>query len=491
MKIRYIIAVIALALLGGIPEAKAQVERPKLVVGLVIDQMRWDYLYYYDSQYGEGGIRRLLSEGFSCENNMINYVPTVTAIGHTSVYTGTTPALHGIANNNFFIDGKKVYCCTDTTVRSVGSNTKNGMMSPHRMLATTIGDELRIATDFRSKVIGVSLKDRAAILPAGHSANGAYWWDSDARCFVSSTHYMDALPQWAEKYNKSIKSYKGNPWSEPSGVTLVMDMALAALEGEQLGKHDDTDMLTISISSADAMGHQYSTRSPEMTAVYTQLDKDVKRLLDALDKTVGKGNYLLFLTADHAAAHNYNFMKEHKIPAGGFDGKIGELRDYLASLHPGCGNLVLGEDAYEIYFDHKAIAAAGLKLCDVKREATEWLCKDKRIHFVVDMPNAATATIPAPIREQIVNGWNPERSGDLLMLLRPQYFGAEDSKTYKGTTHGSWNPYDAHIPLIFMGWHVKSGSTNTVTHITDIAPTVCAMLHIQMPDACIGKPIIF
>ena len=153
MKIRYIIAVIALALLGGIPEAKAQVERPKLVVGLVIDQMRWDYLYYYDSQYGEGGIRRLLSEGFSCENNMINYVPTVTAIGHTSVYTGTTPALHGIANNNFFIDGKKVYCCTDTTVRSVGSNTKNGMMSPHRMLATTIGDELRIATDFRSKVI--------------------------------------------------------------------------------------------------------------------------------------------------------------------------------------------------------------------------------------------------------------------------------------------------------------------------------------------------
>ena len=180
--------------------AAAQVERPKLIVGLVVDQMRWDYLYRFQDEYGEGGLKRLLREGHSFENTMINYVPTVTAIGHASIYTGSTPALHGICGNNFFIDGKEVYCCGDSTVRGVGSDSKKGQMSPHNLLASTIGDELKLATNFRSRVFGVAIKDRAAILPAGHSADAAYWWDTTVGHFISSSYYMDRLPEWVERF---------------------------------------------------------------------------------------------------------------------------------------------------------------------------------------------------------------------------------------------------------------------------------------------------
>lgn len=225
--------------------ATAQVERPKLVVGLVVDQMRWDYLYVYNNMYGEGGLKRMLRDGFSCENTMINYVPTVTSIGHASIFTGTTPAMHGISGNSFYIGNEYVGCCKDTTVTTIGSKTDKGQSSPHRMLSTTIGDELKTATDFRAKVIGVALKDRAAILPAGHSADAAYWWDNKAKAFITSSYYMTELPTWVSKFNSAAKK-RGikDPMMEPAGVTLTMDMAFAAIDNEQLGLHDDTDMLS-------------------------------------------------------------------------------------------------------------------------------------------------------------------------------------------------------------------------------------------------------
>jgi len=473
--------------------AGAKPERPRLVVGLVVDQMRWDYLYYYNDLYREDGLKRMLNEGFSCENTMINYVPTVTAIGHASIYTGTTPAMHGIAGNNFFIDNREVYCCADTTVRSVGSNTEKGQMSPHYMLASTIGDELKTATDFRSKVIGVSLKDRAAILPAGHSADAAYWWDSKAKCFITSTYYMDKLPGWVTKFNSKCKKYGiENPMMEPKGITLTMDMAFAALDNEQLGRHDVTDMLTISVSTTDAMGHAFSTRGAENKAAYLQLDREIARLLDKLDTTIGRGNYLIFLSADHGAAHNFNFMREHKIPAGAWESwnMVKPLNEYLCSLHPGTDNLVTGENSYRFYLNHEAIRTAGLDIEKVKHEAIEWLLKDKRVQFAVDYPEAASSCVPEMIRERMVNGYNPKRSGDICVITSPQVFITNDSPDNRGTSHGAWNPYDAHIPLLFMGWNVSHGTTTMPTRIVDIAPTVCAMLHIQMPNAAIGTAIV-
>lgn len=467
--------------------ASAQVQRPKLVVGLVVDQMRWDYLYYYYNEYGNDGLRRLLDHGFSYENTHINYAPTVTAIGHSSIFTGSVPAITGIAGNYFYQDDKSVYCCEDKTVKSVGSDSPEGQMSPRRMLASTIGDELQIATDFRSKVIGVALKDRASILPAGHAADGAYWWDTSAGHFVTSTFYMDRLPKWVEAFNeKNHTAPKFDIKGSTQGVTMTFKMAEAALENEQLGKGKETDMLTVSVSPTDIIGHKYSTRGEENHAVYMQLDKDLAHFLKVLDKEVGEGNYLLFLTADHGAAHNYNYMREHRIPAGGWDYKQ-TVKDLNAYLQGKFGiSPVMGEDNYQIYLNDSMISAAGKKKQEVIDESIDWLKKDPQFLYVFDEEKVTETTMPEWIKERMENGYFRGRSGEIGIVTRPQFFGGKDSPSFRGTQHGQPFPYDTHIPFLLYGWNVRHGSTDTETHIVDIAPTVCAMLHIQMPNGCIG-----
>ena len=470
----------------------AQVNRPKLVVGIVVDQMRWDYLYYYNKEFVEGGFKRLLAEGYSCENTMIPYIPTVTAIGHSSIYTGSVPALTGILGNSFFINGKNTYCCGDDNVQSVGSSSKEGKMSPRNLLASTIGDELKLATDFKSKVIGVALKDRAAILPAGHSADAAYWWDTSAGHFVTSTYYMDKLPSWAVEFNKKHQQKPGSDIkSKPQGVTMTFDMAEAALKNERLGLGTETDMLAVSISSTDIIGHMYSTRGPEIHDAYIQLDRDLDRFFNTLDAQVGRGNYLVFLTADHGGSHNPNFMRSHKLAAGGFAGwnLTKEINKELQQSFGTKANFILGENALRIYFDRKSIAEAGLELAKVKAKAKQLLEKKENITYVVDYDNVATQPIAQPIRERIINGYSRERGGDLLIITNPGWVNCPSSPDYKGTNHGLWNPDDSHIPLIFMGWGVTQGATSRPTSMTDIAPSVCSLLHIQMPNACVGNPV--
>ena len=470
----------------------AQVNRPKLVVGIVVDQMRWDYLYYYNKEFVEGGFKRLLAEGYSCENTMIPYIPTVTAIGHSSIYTGSVPALTGILGNSFFINGKNTYCCGDDNVQSVGSSSKEGKMSPRNLLASTIGDELKLATDFKSKVIGVALKDRAAILPAGHSADAAYWWDTSAGHFVTSTYYMDKLPSWAVEFNKKHQQKPGSDIkSKPQGVTMTFDMAEAALKNERLGLGTETDMLAVSVSSTDIIGHMYSTRGSEIHDAYIQLDRDLDRFFNTLDAQVGRGNYLVFLTADHGGSHNPNFMRNHKLAAGGFAGwnLTKEINKELQQSFGTKANFILGENALRIYFDRKSIAEAGLELAKVKAKAKQLLEKKENITYVVDYDNVATQPIAQPIRERIINGYSRERGGDLLIITNPGWVNCPSSPDYKGTNHGLWNPDDSHIPLIFMGWGITPGATSHPTSMTDIAPSVCSMLHIQMPNACVGNPV--
>lgn len=485
-----IIASLALAFLF-LPMVKAQLERPKLVVGIVIDQMRWDYLYYYYNDYGEGGLKRLLKEGFSYQNCQIPYMPSVTAIGHSSVYTGSIPSLTGIAGNYFAIDDKSVYCCSDPTVQSVGSDSKEGKMSPHNMWATTIGDQLRIATDYKSKVVGVALKDRAAILPAGHSATAAYWWDTSAGKFVSSTFYMDKLPSWVDNINKTWGvAPRTDVKTSNLGVSITFRMAEAALKNENLGNNSATDMLCVSVSSTDAIGHKYSTRGKENKEVYMTLDKELSSFLNKLDAQVGRGNYLLFLTADHGAAHNFNQMKNHRIPGGGWDYQQ-TVKDVNASLRAKFGfDPVMWEDNYQLYLNDSLINANGVEKQKVIDAAIKYLQGDKMFAFIVDNEHASVATVPQPIKDKIINGYCHQRSGEITIIPKAGYFGTGDtSANYKGTSHGEWNPYDAHIPFVMMGWHVDAGESNTPCSMTDIAPTVCSMLHIQMPNSCVGHSV--
>ncbi|MBQ8655788.1 MAG: alkaline phosphatase family protein [Prevotella sp.] len=491
------------ALLCCMLQAQAQTsfgERPKLVVGIVVDQMRWDYLSRYYEKFGSDGFRRLLDQGYSYDNCQINYVPTVTAIGHTSVYTGTTPAFHGICGNNFYVDGHKTYCCSDPTVDPVGSdNRKAGCMSPINLLATTIGDQLRLHTDFRSKVVGVSYKDRAAILPAGHSANAAYWLDTKNGCFITSTYYMQELPQYVKEVNaqmarnEELKKVGSKVGFYPLCGHLTTDMAIAALKGEQLGKGDVTDMLCVSYSETDVIGHEWGTRGEHTDEAYLELDKDIARLLKALDEQVGQGQYLAFLTADHGAAHNWKFMQDHKLAAGPWnsDEMKDRIYEHLAG-DVGEGSGYIGDILdYRIYLDQDTIQLRGLVLADISHLIVNEVRKEKNVAFAAVYEDLATTAMPSLLRERALLGYYPGRSGDIIFFPNPGYYEYGSWSSPVGTTHGEWNPYDAHIPMLFYGWHVPHGSSSQETHITDFAATVCAMLHIQQPNACIGEPLQF
>lgn len=547
MKFNYLLVLLSMAAVSASAQIKKKANattdnalpRPKLVVGIVVDQMRWDYLYRFYERYGSGGFKRLLNEGFTCENTNIDYIPTVTAAGHTCIYTGSVPALHGIAGNDFIIQatGKSMYCTEDSTVETVGSTSAAGKMSPRNLLTTTVTDELRLATNFRSKVIGIALKDRGGILPAGHTANAAYWFDDKTGNWITSTYYMKQLPKWVNDFNdqKQAESYLKNDWTPiyplntyvqssadnnryegkfagtdaptlpvrtstlykgnmgmirntPYGNTLTLDLAVAAINGEQLGKNVATDFLAVSLSSTDYVGHQFGVNAVETEDTYLRLDRDLAAFFTFLDAKIGKGNYTVFLTADHGAAHNPGFLKDNRIPAGTWNSSAAqqELNKILEAKYQ-VKNLVISMDNYQVNFNNAAIKVQGLKEELLKSDCIAWLSKQPEVAFAVDMQQVQTANIPDELRTRIINGYNAERSGVIQIILKPGWFSGAASGT--GTTHGTWNPYDAHIPLVFMGWGIQHGSLTRPTHMTDISATVAALLHIQAPNGSIGVPI--
>ena len=512
--------------------------RPKLVVGIVVDQMRWDYLYRYYSKYApDGGFRRLINQGFSCENTFINYLPSYTACGHTCIYTGSVPAIHGITGNDWYDykAGREIYCTEDSTVQGTGTNGKSGKMSPENMQVTTIGDELRLATNFRSKVIGVALKDRGAILPAGHAANAAYWYEGASGNWISSSYYMKELPQWVNDFNakklpnayfkRSWKTmypiatytqstddeqeYEAKPFgadaksfpydlskfvdkkfgiisSTPYGNSLTKDMAIAAINGEQLGQDSVTDFLAISFSSTDYVGHAFGPNSIEAEDTYLRLDKDLGELFRFLDDKVGKGQYLLFLSADHGVAHVPGFAKQNKIPGGGTNfGMIEKSLDSLIRKQFGDHKFILAEANNQLYFDHGLMDSIKIDRKAFTKYIIGYISKQQGVDRVFEINDVMNIPLVNEIRTRVSNSYYPSRSGDVQIILKSGWM----SESATGTTHGSWNPYDTHIPLIWYGWKIKSGKTNREIYMTDIAATLAGLLRIQMPSGCIGKVI--
>lgn len=531
-----LLPVVLLFLLSFSVTAQQTIKRPKLVVGLVMDQMRWDYLYRYYNKYSEtGGFKRLLNQGFSCENTFIPYAPTVTACGHSSIYTGTVPAVNGITGNNWWDSQqmKSVYCTDDNTVTGVGSNSVAGKMSPRNLLVTTVCDELRLATNFESKVIGIAIKDRGGILPAGHSANAAYWYDNSTGNWITSTYYMQTLPAWVSNFNNrkivdsfyekgwqlmypnnyysestadeksyeaktlgtkfpyDLKAFKGKDYgkiaSTPMGNSLTFAMAKEALTNEQLGADNVTDFLAISFSSPDYIGHSFGPNSMEAEDGFLRLDKELGNFFSLLDKQIGKGQYTVFLSADHGAAHVPEFMTENRLPAGRvYVGTImNNLNKVLAEKYK-INKLIVSNNNYQIHLNHSAIDSAGLNQHEIADVIIKKLLLEPGIDRAFLLSELNSIPLPATIRTMLNNGYFPGRSGDIQFILTPGYIDAYNST---GTTHGLWNPYDAHIPLLWYGWGIKQGKTNRETYMTDIAPTISALLHIQMPSGTIGKPI--
>lgn len=526
---------------GCIPafsQRQTAVARPKLVVGIVVDQMRWDYLYRYYDRYSQGGFKRLMNDGFSCENAMINYLPSFTGPGHACVYTGSVPAIHGIASNDWWDRKlkKAVYCAEDKSVNPVGGSAKAGRMSPRNMLTTTVTDELRLATNMKSKVYGIAIKDRGSILPAGHLANGAYWFDDSTGNFISSDYYGNALPDWlvkfnakryadsmvakdwdllypAQTYTQSLadnNAYEGKFTGEdapvfphsiagikdkgylglrylPAGNTLVFRLAKACVKGAALGQGYNTDFLCVSFSSPDYAGHKFTPNSMEMEDMLLRLDQDLESFLNYLDKHVGEGNYTVLLTADHGGAHNPQYLQDIKVPAGNlYEPKLTPvLNNHLKAMF-GKDSLVKYIYDYRVYTDDDHIVRHKLKVPEVRNAIIGFLRDQEGIAYVADLHDMAGSIIPEPIKTMMVNGYHPDRSGTIQLVYKPGWF-SDDIPT--GTTHGTWNPYDTHIPLLWYGWGIKKGVSNRTVNMTDIAPTLAALLHIQMPNGNVGHVI--
>jgi predicted AlkP superfamily pyrophosphatase or phosphodiesterase len=516
-----------------------KITRPKLVVGIVVDQMRYDFLYRYWNKYGDGGFKYLLKKGRSFENLHYNYVPTYTGPGHAAIYTGTSPAYNGIVANDWFDRklGKSVYVVEDPNVQTVGSNSENGKMSPDHLLTTTITDELEIFTNKKSKVIGIALKDRGAILPAGNMADGAYWYDPSTGNWITSTFYMNQLPAYVQTYNekKLADQYLNQVWNTllpidqytestvddtnfevkfkkeekpvfphdlpairgsydfgllsrtPFGNTFTTDFALEVLEKEEMGKDEITDFLALSYSSTDYVGHQFGINSIEAEDTYIRLDLELKRLFQYLEKNVGKGNFVVFLTADHGVVNAPAYLKSEKIHTGGFQRKDYEstLKDFLNN-ELGSDNWVSHYDNQQVYLNRDLIKSKKVDLKNIQDKVVEFTRDFEGVADVIPAHQMATIALGNLMFQKIQRGYDYDRSGDVLLVLEPQWI--DDDKALKGgTTHGSSYAYDTHVPFIIMGKGIVAGGTNQEASIIDIAPTLANYLRIMEPSGCTGK----
>ncbi|TPE45626.1 alkaline phosphatase family protein [Pontibacter mangrovi] len=520
--------------------AKPIMQRPKLVVGIVVDQMRYDYLYRYWSKYGNDGFKKLLTQGFNFKNTQYSYVPTYTGPGHASIYTGSVPALNGIIGNNWYERGQKgtVYCVEDKTVQTVGSSSNAGEMSPANLKTTTITDELRLATNKEAKVVGVALKDRGSILPAGHLANGAYWFDSKSGNWITSTYYTQELPQWVQAFNskKLANEYLSQPWetllpieqytestaddmpwerplsgekkpvfphdlpalrgdsydlirSVPAGNTITKDFALAALRGEELGKDEVTDFLTVSFSSTDYVGHSFGPNSIEAEDIFLRLDKEMAELISTIENEVGKGEVLFFLTADHGAAHVPAFLKGQKVPAGVTSpNKIRDSVDAYLDKTYGKADWVERFINQHLYLNHQVMQSKKLETAEVQQRVANYVLRFDGVMRAVPATVLQSSNWGRGMMARVENGYNTRRSGDVVLLLEPGWLEGY-GKEPKGTSHGSYSNYDTHVPLVWYGWNVPHGESGAEAEITDIAATIASWLYIQEPNGCVGKPL--
>lgn len=513
--------------------------KPKIVVGIVVDQMRQEYFYKFQERYTEGGFKRLMKDGFMMKNAHYNYIPTYTGPGHASIYTGTTPATHGIIANDWYVRslGRMMYCAEDSTVTAVGGDAENGKISPRNMYSTTISDEMRFASNKRSKVVAIALKDRGASLPAGHLGD-AYWFDSNTGNFMTSTYYYDSLPTWVQKFNEKklavryssqkweplfpIGTYKQSiaddnsfegpfigqektvfPYDLPSlmenngglgiiagtpfGNTLTLDMAYAAIEGEKLGKRGETDLLAISFSSPDYIGHRFGPTSVELEDNYLRLDRELEEFFNFLDKEYGKDEYLVFLTADHAVADIVDYMLSENVPAGNFNTRyiLTQMRGF-SILNYGEGNWISSFTNEQVFLNYDLAKEKGVNIEQMQREIAEFLLKFpgiKEVYTGTDMRRMDYLTGKKSLLQM---GYNHKASGDLLLILEPAWL----SSSFKGTTHGTGYTYDTHVPIIFMGWKIPHGESSRYATVTDIAPTLSMLLNIRLPNGATGQPIV-
>lgn len=516
-------------------------QSPKIVVGVVVDQMCYDYLYRFQHHFSSDGFNRFLNRGVNCRNTNYNYVPTYTGPGHASIYTGTTPYNHGIVANEWYdrTKAKGVNCVFDPSVQAVGnSSSAYGQVSPHHLETMTVTDQLKF-TYPASNVYSISIKDRSAVLPGGHLSDGSYWFDYSSGKFITSTFYTKELPPWVQAFNQAhnadtyladwgllhepssySRSIDNSPYEvtikgaktptlpyaftsfakgnysqftiTPFANTLLTDLALELIQQERLGKNEATDMLCVSYSTPDIAGHAFGPYSLEVEDIYARLDLELAKLFNALDKQVGKNNYVIFLTADHAVVPVPQQLKDEKLPGGYFD-MSACLTSVNTQLQKKYGTILIqSEENQNIYLNYALIDSLKIRKSEVQQEVADILRSFPEVKVAVTGSDLERGIIQDPWMQMILNGYSKERSGDVIFMLKPGYLAISSDKgsEHKGTSHGSAFNYDTHVPLLWYGNKMKHQEIFRPIEITDISATLVHLLNLQRNGSMTGKPII-
>ncbi len=506
MRRRIFIGLLAAALvppLGSQTPAAFPPQRPKLVLAIMVDQLRYDYLTRFGAEFN-AGLKRLLTQGAVFTNANYDSSPTVTAVGHATFLTGATPAVSGIIGNDWWDreSGRRVQSITDDTVMVLGANGAGA--SPRRLAVSTIGDELKIS-GHGGKVIGVSLKDRSAILPAGHMADGAYWFDARSGNFVSSTYYFKALPGWVEQINRSrpADKYAGRQWlnqkmpaqagpqlyaevdATPYGDELVLEFARQALAAEKLGAGDKTDLLAVSFSALDYVGHRSGPDSREVREMVLAVDKVVNELLEAAERQVGANSVLAVLTADHGVAPIPEQNIARRLPGGRTDSRAERAAvEQALQARFGAGNYIAYFSETAIYFHPNPVPGKQFDRAEMQRIAAAVMRAQPHVLRVYTRTGFENGyPVGDLIDRRVRNGFHHDRSADVMIVHEPNWQAGGST-----ANHGSPFAYDTHVPLLVLGHgRVRPGQYHGEAGIQDIAPTLARLLGIAVPSGSVGR----
>ena len=501
------IFVVSPALAAPAPNPDPAKARPRLVLLVAVDQFRYDYLTRFRGDF-KGGLDRLLREGANFTNAHLEHYPTVTAVGHSTMLSGAPPSLSGIIGNDWYDreTRKNVTSVGDPNAKVVGGTSATSA-SPHRLLVSTLADELKLAGR-PSRAIGVSLKDRSAILPVGRMADGAYWLDTKTGTFVTSTWYREDLPGWLKDWNarKPADAFAGREWmggklpatpgpplysavyASPFGNELLLSLAEAALRGEGLGSGEATDVLSVSFSSNDAVGHEKGPQSAEVAAMARDVDQAIGRLLDEVDRQVGLEQVIVALTADHGVAPIPETLVKKKMP-GGRIGRVDLLEPVEQALQAslGPGQWVEGRAGSSLYLNRALLREKGLELETVAEKAAEAARVLPEVYRAFTRGQLLRGAVPDdPWCRRVVRGFHPARSGDVEILLYPYWIGGGDSPA----THGTPFSYDSHIPLVVRGSAFRPGRYDRAVALNDLAPTLATLLEIETPSGSSGRVLV-
>jgi len=513
--------IVALSSLAAAPQAPAPKPAPpeiRLVLLIAVDQFRYDYLTRFRGDF-TSGFKRLLTQGAVFTDANLEHYPTVTAIGHATMLSGATPSVSGIIGNDWFdrATGTQVQSITDTTVKPIGAPDA-ATASPRRLLVSTLGDELKLASGAKKgsetapRVIGMSLKDRAAVMPAGRGADAAYWLDTKSGAFVSSTYYMPDVPAWVKAFNdrhvadthlgqewaplsppaislKQLPKERGTPFYEavfasPFGNELLLEFVTNALTHERMGQRGVTDLMSVSFSSNDSVGHTYGPESPQVRDITIRTDRILGQLLDRVDKAVGLQHTLIALTADHGVAPLPENLAARSMPGGRIENKdlFGAIQKGLEAKY-GPGQWLASTAGSSPYLNYGLIAEKKLSAEEVRRVAADAALAVPHVTRVYTRDQLLRGDVGDDrIGRRVVRGFNVQRSGDLEIILEPFWMRATS-----GTTHGTPYNYDAHIPLVLMGPTIKAGVYSDPVALNDLAPTLATILNVQPPSGSSGR----